>query len=457
MSETLDATERDADDEVLLRVQNLKKHFPVNDGFIDSVELTLDEGFPLGIDDTAVKAVDDVSFDLREGETMGIVGESGCGKSTLARTILGLEEPTDGTVEVRGLHVDELDRSEATEFRKTVQMVFQDPQSSLNPRRKVGEIIADPLEAAGWSESDRRSRALELLEDVGLERAYYDRYPHEFSGGQRQRINLARALSIEPDLVVADEPVSGLDVSVQAQILELMDDLQDEYGLTYLVISHDLSVVRHISDRLAVMYLGKFVETGPTEAIFEEQHHPYAKALLSAVPNPDPSMPGVVSTVSGNVPSATDPPEGCPFHTRCPLFIVPEGFSEAAYEAFDDLYEDLRDGEAAVEDGTEAVRSEYFGDARLPSDARSAVEAAVRAAASGESDPASELEPHRSVCQREVPPLEATGDGRAAACHLDVSDGLPALDAGGSETGSKGDSGTGTGNDSGTGGEVDAS
>ena len=429
MSGVLDTTGGSADDEALLRVQNLKKHFPVNEGFIDSLELTLGDGFPLGIDDTAVKAVDGVSFDLREGETMGIVGESGCGKSTLARTILGLEEPTDGVIEARGQRVDDLDRAQAAEFRKTVQMVFQDPQSSLNPRRKVGKIIADPLEAAGWSEPDRRSRALELLEDVGLERAYYDRYPHEFSGGQRQRINLARALSIEPDLVVADEPVSGLDVSVQAQILELMDDLQKEYGLTYLVISHDLSVVRHISDRLAVMYLGKFVETGPTEEIFKEQHHPYAKALLSAVPNPDPSMPGVVSTVSGNVPSATDPPEGCHFHTRCPLFIVPEGFTETAYEGFDDLYEDLRDGEAPVEEGVEAVLSEYLGDAQLPADARRAVEAAVEAAAAGETEPTSELESFRSICQREEPTLEATADGRAAACHLDASDGLSEFDA----------------------------
>ncbi len=420
---TTDSTGRDATDradEPLLDVQDLKKHFPVNTGLFASVRFDRGSGIlPFGYDDSSVKAVDGVSFELRPGETFGVVGESGCGKSTLARTILGLEEPTAGDVHFDGRSIDEIPEAE---FRKRSQMVFQDPNSSLNARRKVGHIIEDPLEGAGWETERRRQRALELLEQVGLKREYYTRYPHEFSGGQRQRINLARALSINPDLVVADEPVSGLDVSVQAQILNLMDDLQTEYGLAYLLISHDLSVVRYVADRVAVMYLGEFVEVAPAARLFSEQYHPYANSLLSAVPNPDPDEPGVTTRIGGNVPSASNPPSGCRFHTRCPEFIHPDGFSVDAYERYERLLADVRDRN--LEDGTgapDSILAAYLDDSEgLPSNARRAAERAVQAAADDKWDEAEQaLAEHESVCQANNPALEPVGaSDRETACHL---------------------------------------
>ena len=424
MSAELDDRAADSDDEPLLAVENLEKHFPVNTGMLDSIRFDPNaRPVPFRLDDSRVRAVDGVSFDLRPGETLGVVGESGCGKSTLARTILQLEEITDGTIRFDGVPVSEL--ADEQEFRKRVQMVFQDPQSSLNARRKVGEIITDPLEGAGWPADERRRRALELLEQVGLEREYYNRYPHEFSGGQRQRINLARALSINPDLVVCDEPVSGLDVSVQAQILDLMDDLQTEYGLTYLFISHDLSVVRYVADRVAVMYLGEFVEVAPADRMFADPQHPYTQALLASVPNPNPERPGVRSALSGDVPSATHPPRGCRFHTRCPEFILPDGFDSAAYTSFDELLGDLRDGGLDVTGDAETVVTAYFDDpAVVPTEVRQAIDDAVDAVGRGDREAALEhLAPFESICQRESPIIVAPdGTNHAVACHLKRED-----------------------------------
>jgi len=411
---------REETDQPLLSVEGLKTHFPVNTGIVGSLKFDRDGGgFPFRFDDSSVKAVDGVDFDLYPGETLGVVGESGCGKSTLARTVVGLEEPTDGLIRFDGRDVTDFDAEDERWFRENVQMVFQDPMSSLNPRRKVGGIIADPLEAAGWSKSERETRALELLEQVGLERDYYARYPHEFSGGQRQRINLARALSVNPDLVIADEPVSGLDMSVQAQILGLMNDLQEEYGLTYLFITHDLGVIRNMADRVAVMYVGDFAETGPTERLFTEPHHPYTRSLLDAVPNPDPDTTGVVAELEGDVPSPTNPPSGCKFHTRCPAFIVPEGFTEESYAEFAAFRDDVAARELDADRSPDEIIESYF-DRQLPSDARRAVREAIESAARGDwSDALGALAPHESPCDSVVPELEAiSGPGHRSACHL---------------------------------------
>jgi peptide/nickel transport system ATP-binding protein len=295
--------------EPLVRVENLQKYYYEQDNLTDRL---------LGREPESVQAVDGVSFEVREGETLGLVGESGCGKSTTGETLLNLREPTGGAVRFDGENVFETD--DLTEFRKRAQVVFQDPFSSLDPRLTAGEIVREPLDVHGiGTKADRRERVAELMERVGLSAGQVDRYPHEFSGGQRQRIGIARALALEPDFIVCDEPVSALDVSVQAQILNLLEDLQEEFGLTYLFIAHDLSVVRHISDRVAVMYLGEIVEVGPVEEIFENPGHPYTQALLESVPRADTSEHGRdVETLTGDVPSPRNPPSGCRFHTRCP-------------------------------------------------------------------------------------------------------------------------------------------
>jgi peptide/nickel transport system ATP-binding protein len=324
-SEAITTDDHDVGDR-LLEVGGMKKHFSRADGMLD--EWLADEV-------ESVKAVDGVSFDIYEGETVGLVGESGCGKSTAGRTLLHLEEPTDGRIVFQDTDLSTLDREELRDKRKDMQMIFQDPLSSLDPRMTVGQIIMEPLKIHDLPEEkppegtsrkqQRRNRVTELMEAVGLEPGQYDRYPHEISGGQRQRVGIARALAVDPDFIVADEPVSALDVSVQAQILNLMEDLQEEFGLTYLFIAHDLSVVRHISDRIAVMYLGKIVEVADTDELFADPKHPYTQALLSAIPDPDPRVDTDDRIIlEGDVPSPIDPPSGCHFRTRCPQVIPPE-------------------------------------------------------------------------------------------------------------------------------------
>ena len=293
----------------LLELEHVQQYFPVRSGLLGRA----------GRGGRFVRAVDDVSLSIARGETLGLVGESGCGKSTLARTAMRLLDPTGGTIRFDGTDVTTGGRSDLRPLRAKVQMVFQDPQGSLNPRRRIGTIVGDALELRNVPSGERRREAGDLLERVGLLRQHLDRYPNEFSGGQRQRIGIARALATGPDLLICDEPVSALDVSVQAQIVNLLADLQRELGLAQLFVAHDLSVVRQVADRVAVMYLGRIVERGPTATIFARPRHPYSKALLSAVPIADPHRrQGPAAALGGEPPSPIDPPPACHFHTRCP-------------------------------------------------------------------------------------------------------------------------------------------
>jgi oligopeptide/dipeptide ABC transporter ATP-binding protein len=301
------------DRELLVDLEDVVKHFPVKQGNLLGRELGL------------VRAVDGVTLQVRAGETLGLVGESGCGKSTLARLVAGLQPVTSGRIRVAGYDVTTMRRQELRKFRGRVQMVFQDPYGSLNPRRRVGSILGEPFAIHKVAKGDeRKKRVQELMARVGLSPEHYNRFPAEFSGGQRQRIGIARALALRPDLVVCDEPVSALDVSIQAQVLNLLDDLQGELGLTYLFIAHDLSVVRHVSDRVAVMYLGMIAEQGQVEDLYTRPRHPYTAALLSAVPTPETALArkgGQEATrivLHGDVPSPINPPSGCRFHPRCP-------------------------------------------------------------------------------------------------------------------------------------------
>jgi oligopeptide transport system ATP-binding protein len=294
-------------DPALLEVRHVKKYFPIRKGVMQR-------------EIAHVHAVDDVSFAVREGETLGLVGESGCGKSTLGRTVVRLLEPTDGEIVFQGTPIQQLGTRRLRPLRREMQMVFQDPYASLNPRKRVGTIVSDPMRIHDLgSRADQKRRVGEILETVGLSPEHYNRFPHEFSGGQRQRIGIARALALRPKLIVADEPVSALDVSIQSQMLNLLDDLQNELQLTFIFIAHDLGVVRHVSDRIAVMYLGKIVELSPAEELYTKPIMPYTEALLSAVPIPDPDLAEKRERIvlEGDVPSPINPPSGCRFHPRC--------------------------------------------------------------------------------------------------------------------------------------------
>ncbi len=299
-----------AEKQVLVRVENLKKHFPITRGIIFQRQIG------------AIKAVDGISFDVYRGETLGLVGESGCGKSTTGRTVLQLYRPTEGNVYFEGENLVEMKGEQLRRQRRKMQMIFQDPYASLNPRMTVGSIVGEPLEVHRviTSAKERQERVQELLQLVGLNPYFINRYPHEFSGGQRQRIGVARALALNPSFIVCDEPISALDVSIQAQVVNLLEDLQDKLGLTYLFIAHDLSMVRHISDRVAVMYLGKIVELTDRDTLYNRPEHPYTQALLSAVPIPDPVVEETRQRIilQGDVPNPANPPPGCNFSTRCP-------------------------------------------------------------------------------------------------------------------------------------------
>lgn len=292
---------------VLLKVNNLKKYFPIRTGMFARVT-------------GHVKAVDDVSFEVYEGETLGIVGESGCGKSTTGRTIMRLTEPTEGKIEFDGTDLTDLSNEDMRKIRREIQMVFQDPYASLNPRHTIEKILEEPLIVHGMGDgAERKKKVMEYLKIVGLSEYHAKRYPHQFSGGQRQRVGIARALMTNPKLIIADEPVSALDVSIQAQVLNLMKQLQEDLKLTYIFIAHDLGVVRHISDRVGVMYLGRMVELATSESLYDKPLHPYTQALLSAVPIPDPEFQGDQMLLTGDIPSPSNPPSGCTFHTRCPF------------------------------------------------------------------------------------------------------------------------------------------
>ena len=293
--------------EKLLELNNVKKYFPVKAGVF---RRTVDY----------VKAVDDISFHIYKGETLGLVGESGCGKSTTGRTILRLLEATEGEIYFEGKNLVELDKKELREIRKDMQIIFQDPYASLNPRMTVADIVGEPLDIHNLvdNKKERNERVLEILDTVGLSEDHMKRYPHEFSGGQRQRIGVARSLALNPELIICDEPVSALDVSIQAQVINLLMDLQEEFGLAYIFIAHDLSVVEQISDRVAVMYLGKIVEITSSEELYKNPLHPYTKGLLHSVPEPDPSKPLGEVHLKGDIPSPVNPPSGCSFRTRCP-------------------------------------------------------------------------------------------------------------------------------------------
>lgn len=291
----------------LLEVKNLKTYYPVKGGFFRRTVAN-------------VKAVDDVSFEIKKGETLGLVGESGCGKSTTGRTILRLINPTDGQIIFDGKDITNIQGRALREARKDFQMVFQDPYASLNPMQMIGDIVSEPLKNFGKSNKKAlKEEVMDLLNRVGLPEDAYEKYAHEFSGGQRQRIGIARALALKPKLIVADEPVSALDVSVQSHVLNLLKELQKDFGLTYLFIAHDLSVVKHMSDRIGVMYLGNIVEIADRNSIYNEPLHPYTQALISAIPEPDPRKSKERIVLKGDVPSPVNPPSGCPFHTRCPM------------------------------------------------------------------------------------------------------------------------------------------
>ena len=426
-------TEGTTTDGPLLDVSGLKKHYPITKGMLKR---------EVG----RVRAVDGVDFAVHPGETLGLVGESGCGKSTVATSLLRLEEPTAGEVLFDGDDITTYGKTELKRFRRRAQMVFQDPTASFDPRMTVGESVGEPLLIHGITDRERRRDVVtDLLERVGLSGDDVDRYPHEFSGGQKQRLALARALVVNPDLVVADEPVSALDVSIQADILSLMNDVQEEFDLAMLFISHDLGVVREVCDRVAVMYLGEIVEIAPTEALFADPQHPYTRALLGSIPQPDPTQRGESLTLSGDVPSPANPPAGCRFHTRCPLVVPPEGyeFEQSTWRAVQDLRQRIREGpldletvrtahaasEGAAEDGADiddervkaGVREEFDVPASLAdADAERVLDDALTAEVGGRHEEGRDLldEAFRTPCEETRPELRETDAGWEAACLL---------------------------------------
>ena len=422
-------------DEPLLEVRNLKKHFFEHDNVIDRF---------LGNGPVAIRAVDGISFDIHRGETLGLVGESGCGKSTTGETLLRLKEPTDGTVRFEDKSVYDLGSSELQSFRRNAQIVFQDPFTSLDPRITVGETVREALDIHDvGTKAERNERVRDLLERVGLSEDQFDRYPSEFSGGQRQRIGIARALAIEPDFLVLDEPTSVLDVSVQAQILNLLDDLQTDFDLTYLLISHDLSVIRHICDRVAVMYLGEIVEIADVDDLFESPRHPYTQALLESVPRAEATeRERHIETLQGDVPSPRNPPSGCRFRTRCPKVIPPSDIDidQTVYRELMYLRERLESEEISLEIIAEEAgltsEDETFDfsstemnafleafketvlDVEIHGTHESVVDDAIAQLVEGNWEAASNRlrDEYESVCETDVPNLE--GEGQPAACHL---------------------------------------
>lgn len=435
MSDTIEQTPPSANSvtETLVEVEDLKVYYGGDGLFADP----------------PVKAVDGVNFSIRRGETLGLVGESGCGKSTLGRALIQLEAATGGSIKFDGTDITTLSGSELKRWRQNAQMVFQDPESSLNDRMTVGEIIREPLDAHGWEEeNDRRERVLDLLSSVGLRDEHYFRYPHQFSGGQRQRIGIARALALEPDFLVLDEPVSALDVSVQAKIITLLEELQGKFDLTYLFIAHDLSVVRYICDRVVVMYLGKIMEIGKTETLFQDPANPYTQSLLSAIPKPDPSDTSQRITLPGTPPSPRDAPAGCHLSTRCPAKIKPEEYANLdpdIWDAIEQFREVVRERSRAEFSTSDRVRrvagrftgfddidqsvADIFGDLNVPQRVDEQVRTAATAVKRGYPAKAERqlYEEFASVCDRERPEFHAVSDTAAGSdrysyCHRHTSE-----------------------------------